>query len=360
MSVQSVQNSPNPTPLPAARPAAAKAVAARTSTVAQAPAPPKRESRMTLESITTGSDDGPLRIVGYAPEGTGKTTLAACSPSPVFMCPEDGLENLPHVKRFPTPHDFRDVLDGIQLLIDRPTDRKTFVLDTADWVEPLIWAHTCAIGNDKGIKQKSIEDFGYGKGYNKALDHWRVMLSLLDRLSKTRGMNIIILAHSHIKTWKNPSGDDFDRYQLKVNDKAAGLLKEWPSCLLFMNEEMFASKADDDKRSKAKGFSTGERFIFTRRCAAFDAKNRFALPERIPLDWDAFEAAVAAGRQPTAVAITNEIDHYLGIVNDASVTERVRAAIAKAPDDPARLTRINEQLKTMIPSAEGADVPQGE
>ena len=47
----------------------------------------------------------------------------------------------------------------------------TVIVDSADWLEPLIWKQACAIH-----KWGSIEEPGYGKGYVAALDLWRASL----------------------------------------------------------------------------------------------------------------------------------------------------------------------------------------
>jgi hypothetical protein len=126
---------------------------------------------------------------------------------------------------------------------------------------------------------KNIEDVGFGKGYNAALDRWRDMLSRLDTLRDRRGMNVILLAHSWIKTFRNPEGDDFDRYELKLHAKTSGLIKEWSDAVLFAAYETLTAT---DKSKRTRGISTGARIVHTERRAAFDAKNRFELPAELP------------------------------------------------------------------------------
>jgi len=43
-----------------------------------------------------------------------------------------------------------------------------------------------------------------------------------------------------------------------------------------------------DPSKKARAIGTGERIAHTQWTAAFDAKNRFGLPDTIPLHWDQF------------------------------------------------------------------------
>lgn len=320
-------------------------VAARVGPAAQ----PQRINRMTLESISVGKARGPLRILIYGVEGIGKSSTGAGAPSPVFLGPEDGLENLLHVQRFEELQCWQDVLDAVQALIDNPSPFKTLVLDTVDWLEPLLWDHVCKAETPAKM---SIEDFGFGKGFVKALDGWRSLLAMFEQLRRVRGMHIVLLAHSHVKTWKNPEGEDFDRYTLKLHDKAAGLLKEWVAVVAFANYETFADK--DKRTQKVKGISTGERWLFTERTAAYDAKNRFNLPAKIPLGWDDLEAAIREGELASPNALSQDIESNLALLGDEDASTRAREAVVKAANDPTKLQRINDHIKTMLAAQRAA------
>ncbi|MGH8523791.1 MAG: ATP-binding protein, partial [Gammaproteobacteria bacterium] len=232
-----------------------------------------------------GKQAQPLRIVLHGTEGVGKTTFAASAPSPIFIGAEDGTSQL-DVVRFQSPETWQEILDAVRELETAKHEYKTLVLDTVDWAEPMLWEHIC-----KRDGFANVEAYGYGKGYQAALDEWRVFLGALERMRKARGMHIILVAHSWIKPFKNPEGEDFDRYELKLNPKASGKIKEWADAVLFANHETFAT--EDKKTKRIKGVSTGARLLYTQRTAAFDAKNRHSLPESLPLSWEEFEQAIA-------------------------------------------------------------------
>jgi hypothetical protein len=46
-------------------------------------------------------------------------------------------------------------------------------------------------------------------------------------------------------------------------------------------------------KTNNRGFSTGERLLFTSEKPAYMAKNRYGLPDSIPMTWDAFTQAIA-------------------------------------------------------------------
>jgi hypothetical protein len=296
---------------------------------------------MSLGAVTKGRVERPRRIVLVGTEGIGKSTFAGQSPTPIFLGAEDGTSEL-DVTRLPEPRTWDDALDAIHLLTVEEHDYKTFVVDTLDWLEPLCWAHVCALG-----KKSSIEEFGYGKGYVEALDKWRIFLSRLDALRSKRSMGVILIAHSWIKPFKNPEGEDFDRYEMKLHAKASGLIKEWADAVLFAHYETFAAAS---KEKRAKGVSTGARLIHTTRTAAWDAKNRYGLPDSLPLSWDDFDAAVRAGVPADPAAMRAEIEELLARV-DEDTRDKARAWLDKntrATDLAQMANRLRAKTETTI------------
>jgi len=264
------------------------ATAAR-ATVNNGAAAPAAVNRMTLGSIRRDVGPRPDRILLMGTEGVGKTTFAAEAPNPIFICAEDGIPKaLHHIPRFPEPQTLTDVLDAIRTLIREEHDFKTLAVDTLDWLEPLIWRELCARNS-----WPDIETPGYGKGYTAATEDWRKFLAALDTLRNQRGMEIILLAHASIRTFQNPAGGDYSRYECKLNKQAAALVKEWTDVNLFAIHEEFV-QVKNGKETR-KGVSTGRRVIHTERTAAWDAKNRHSLPTELPLNYADYVAARAAG-----------------------------------------------------------------
>lgn len=238
---------------------------------------------MRLTNLVKGKQEDPRRILVSGVEGIGKSTFASHAPRAIFLGAEDGTAQL-DIVRFPTPGTFVDVLDAVRELTESEHGFSTLVVDTVDWLEPLVWQHVC-----RRDGEATIESYGYGKGYQVALDEWRRFLLALEGVRRVKRMEIILLAHTATKTFKNPEGEDFDRYELALHTKAAGLLKQWCDAVLFAAFEQYAVKKE--KTSKAKGFASGARLLHTERSAAFDAKNRYSLPAELPLSWDDFDAA---------------------------------------------------------------------
>ena len=292
-------------------------------------------SRMTLDKLVRGRQKTPLRLVLSGVEGVGKSTFAAAAPTPIFIAAEDGTSQL-DVVRFPTPETWTDVMEAIQVLTVEKHPYETLVLDTIDWAEPLLWAHICVRDS-----KSSIEDYGYGKGYVAALDEWRLLLAAFERLRRAAGMNIILVGHSWIRNFKNPEGGDFDRYELKLHPRAAGLVREWSDASLFANYETLAVK--DDKTKRVKGVSTGARLLHTVRTAAFDAKNRFNLPDTLPLSWSDFMAAIEKQEPASADELIAAIKQNAALVG-GEVEKLAIGHLAKVGRDAVKLAALHDRL----------------
>jgi len=310
------------------------------------PAPTPPPKRMTLDKVVKGKLIRPRRVFLYGPEGIGKSTFGAGAPKSIFLEPEAGTTEL-DVERFPTPPDmgWLDLLEAVHTLTVEDHEYRTLVLDTADKAEALLWSHMCKRDSTPDNKLLHIEDYGYGKGYSKAVDEWRVFIAALERLRTAKGMHIIILAHSWVRTFKNPAGDDFDRYEPKLHPKAAGVLKEWVDAVLFANHDTVAVK--DSKTKRVRGVSSGARYAFTDYTAAYDAKNRYGLTDAVELSWQAFDAAAAAGRSVDAETMRAEITRKAAEIG-GDLEKQILEFLAKAGTNPQSLALINNRVNAQL------------
>lgn len=244
-----------------------------------------------LDQIKRGRVRLPHFTLLYGVDGVGKTTFGAEAPKPVFICAEQGLGTL-DVARFPVPKDLDEVMAMVQLLIDEKHDHETLVVDSLDWLEPIVHATVCKKNN-----WASVEAPGYGKGYVAAIEEW---LKLIRKLKALRAkMNVVLIAHATIRTFTDPEQNvQYDRYQLKLSGQgaktdASAIWREAVDDVLFANFEIRVTQAGDQR--KAKAFGDGERVIYTERRPAFDAKNRNNLPFKLPLSWEEYASACAKG-----------------------------------------------------------------
>jgi hypothetical protein len=243
-------------------------------------------SESLLTSITTGKRRNPAFIILYGVDGVGKSTFGASAPKPIFISGEKGTDHL-DVARFDQPKSIGELAKQLIALATESHDFQSVVVDSIDWIEPLIYAQVCQEG-----KCESIVDYkgGYGKGYERARELWMRLINVY-LMPLAPKMNIILLAHAQIKKFDDPTQPaGYDRYQLKINDKSVDLFREAVDCVLFANYETTVVKEKGDR--KGRGVGDGERVLYTERRPAFDAKNRFNLPFEMPLKWEAFAEAV--------------------------------------------------------------------
>ncbi len=259
------------------------------------------------DMVKKGSMDDPFNVLLYGVEGIGKTTWAAGAPDPIFLCSEDGIPPvLSHVPRI-VLSSWNDTLEAVNALAEEEHSYKSGVIDTADWIEALIQKHM----RERDGKA-SIEDYGYGKGYAMAAEELRKLLSRLEYLMRVRKMNVIILAHCQVKTFNNPAGDNYDRYEMKLNKQLAGILREWPQAVLFAKYDTYIKK-ESKAASKGKAYGGG-RVVHTVWSAAWDAKNRFNLPETMPLDWAEFETAARKANKPDPATVQWLVENWPNVI----------------------------------------------
>lgn len=256
---------------------------------------------INLQSIVAGTRLKPPKVTIHGAAGVGKTTWAASAPSPIFLCAEEGLGRLPVARFEPRANDpvlrsWPELLECLQSLGTEDHDYETVVIDSLTAAESVLWSHVCKLHSKSGI-----EDFGYGKGYIYAVDAAHEMIDALDYLRNERGMAIVMIAHSEVKRFDSPVTEPYDRYQIRLQPRLAALIHEWSDAVLFAAWKT-AVVRDTIKKSidkeRTRGVGRGERTLYTEERPAYLAKNRYGLPPELPLEWAAFEQAIADSAEP--------------------------------------------------------------
>ena len=241
---------------------------------------------ISLASISkTKRNSLPPRVVVHGAQKVGKTTFAAGAFKPVFLPLEDGLAGL-EADAFPLLTSLDQVMEAIEVV--KTSEFGTVVVDSLDWLEPLVWAAACARNN-----WTSIEQPGYGKGYVEANADWRRFFDALSDLRTHHGKAIVLIAHSAVKRFEAPDVEAFDRYELKLQKGPLGLAIEWADIIGFAQEEMAIKKEKDGfNNMRARGIGTGRRVLHVNSKPSFIAGNRYGLPDTIDLSWNALMGAM--------------------------------------------------------------------
>lgn len=244
---------------------------------------------ISLASIQKGGSRKPPIIVIHGAPCIGKTVFGVSGPTPIVVRTEDGLGFLTP-DTFPIAASWDDVIAAIGALYQEQHDYATVVVDSLSAMEPLIWRQVARDNN-----KENIEDLGYGKGYVIALDYWAQFLQGITALRDDKGMTPVLIAHSDVIRYDSPDVEPYDRHQIKLHKRAFQLLYERADVIGFAAWRTHVVKAEVGFNQKvARGVGTGERLLHLVERPAYIAKNRYGLPETIPLSWQAFADAMAA------------------------------------------------------------------
>ena len=285
------------------------------------------------------------KVVIYGPEGIGKTTFAARFPNPVFIDTEGSTKEY-DVARFPAPTSWQMLLDEVAEVKKNPQICRTLVIDTADWAEAACFAHVISAG-----QVKSIEDFGYGKGYVKAKEEFGKLLNELTEVVNA-GVNVVVTAHAAMRKFEQPDEmGSYDRWEMKLytsqKTNIAALLKEWADMVLFANYKTFAVKDKNSNKAKAQG---GQRVMYTTHHPCWDAKNRYGLPEILPLDYEGIRGVIESGP-------ADQQEKDIQVISQGSIFDHHEDVPAKSPAPEA--PKANKSTKKPEAKKEEQKAPAG-
>jgi hypothetical protein len=220
-------------------------------------------------------------ILIYGAEGRGKTTLATKFPKPVALLLERGLPRGVSVDAVDDVNGYVAVMTTLRALHDNPGEYTTLVIDTVDMLEAHLIEYVC----DKN-KWANIEQPSYGKGYVVADEEWRRFVRALTAIRDKHGMTIVLVAHSAIERIDDPRAPTYTSYQPKLHKRARALVMDATDAVFFLAEDLRVLTEDGGFRERTRAAAGAGRFVFTEGRPAFAAKNRFGMPEKIPIPAD--------------------------------------------------------------------------
>ena len=240
--------------------------------------------------ITKGIIPSAVKTLIYGPEGIGKTTLASCFPDPVFIDTEGSTKQM-DVARLPVPETWDDIIEEVRYVYQHPDCCKTLVIDTADWAEMLC--------SKKLFGDGGVESPGYGKGYVMLAEKFQELLTELNSVIAA-GIHVVFTAHAQMRKFEQPDEmGAYDRWELKMQKKTAPLVKEWADMILFCNYKTIVVNVDGQGAQKGKNKAMGgERVMYAAHHICWDAKNRFGLPEQMPMSFDSISSVIGEPEKP--------------------------------------------------------------
>lgn len=281
-------------------------------------------------NISNGIIQSAQKIVIYGPEGIGKSTFASKFPNPLFSDTEGSTKRL-DVRRFDRPQTSEMLIQQIEYVKTHPNICKTYVIDTADWLEKLCSKAVCS-----KFKKTGIEDFGYGKGYTYVNEEFGKILNLLEDVVSL-GINVVVTAHAYMRKFEQPDEmGAYDRWELKLDKRNAPMLKEWADAVLFVNYKTVVEKNNDNKY-KATG---GKRVMYTEHHPCWDAKNRYGLPGETDFDYSIIapfieneSKTVTEQPQSSKSNPMSELDNIIDDEPEAKLPQTINTMPASSPPE---------------------------
>lgn len=294
-----------------------------------------------LSKISKGKKEIAQFYVLYGLPGLGKTTLASQFPDTVVMDLEAGSLQV-SVERVEKENltDFKALL----LILDEVTalkKYKTIVIDSVTALEKLIEQDVC---NEH--KVKTLSDVAWGGGPIAVQQKLHELIEKLKHIQMNDNVNIIVIAHSQIKSFVDPThNQSYDRHILQCNQKFGQMLIANADHVFFCAYAVDFTK--DSKTKKTQAFSTGDRVIYTSWRASHEAKTRFDIPYEIDMDYASLKKAIEESKPQEPSKILEVINSLLLKTNDLT-RQKVEIALKDANNDSVKLKRIKDKLETMV------------
>lgn len=297
-------------------------------------------------NITRGRKSGAKKIVIYGPEGIGKSTFASKFPDPVFIDTEDSTKDM-DVARFDKPTSWQMLKSQVEYVIKYPEVCKTLVIDTADWAERLEIEELCNRNHWDGL-----EGAGYGKGYTYSAEEFGRLLNLLSEVIE-KGINVVITGHAWLRKIELPEEmGAYDHWEMKTSKKVAPMIREWADMVLFATYKVNVVNVDNQGATKGKNKAQGgRRVMYTTHTPFWDAKNRYGLPEELPMDYGEIRHIVEepmSSKPEASVPVANEAP-AAPVTATAPKPEPAPEEIlsSKSKEEPTEETKKTEVLPGM-------------
>lgn len=312
--------------------------------------------KFDLKAVKRGGEPGADQIIMIGVDKVGKSTFGADAPDPIFLTTEDGLQSIevpflpnPEVDGAPCMTSWPQVLGWLDEIAKGESGYKTLVIDTLTEAEKLLHIHLCRLN-----AWKSMEALDYGACYKACINPWREFFMKLDAIHAI-GIELILLVHAEIRSFRNPDGSDYKRFEMAINNKAADMFKRWAHSILFARQE--EEVTNDGKRVVLE-----DRAMYSVRSNGFDAGTRHDVPSKMPLSYSAYAAARDLAQHLPPIAELGE--RALAIIEKLSAHPAYDKMLADAQeliagDKPRilhnRIERLTAILDDMQTATEGTE-----
>jgi len=231
---------------------------------------------MDLKSmISRPVSDAPMLTI-FGEGGTGKTSLAATFPAPVFIRAEDGFDVFAGKKApnaFPVLKNGEDIFEQLDALLEQEHPFKTLVIDSITSLDKKF--ESDIVRKDPRAKSINQAMGGYGAGYSAVAELHSKVKDRCDQLREKKGMTIVFLGHVETETMDLPDEPNYSRYSMRIHKKSIGYYTDFVSLVGLLKLQTIV----DQESGKAKSF--GDRVMIVDKRASSITKNRYGIVDDI-------------------------------------------------------------------------------
>ena len=236
-----------------------------------------------LNMLTSPSANRPVIMTLFGEGGTGKTTLAAQFPYPVFIRTEDGTQSIAareDVALFPVATRAADVTEAIQALCSEEHDFRTLVIDSVTQLDIMLQHEICEASGVESVNQALG---GYGAGFAALSRGHRSIREAAGQAASAMGMHVVFIAHAAQETIDPPDLDSYTRHSLRLPRQC---ITHYTDNVDAVCHVRLVQRLAGDERKRA--VSDDRREIVCHAQLASIAKNRFGITNALPFPPDSF------------------------------------------------------------------------
>jgi hypothetical protein len=237
---------------------------------------------MSILSTASRASREPIIVTICGTPGTGKTSLAAAFPGPVFLIRTQG-ESIP--RDLPEGQEpvsigetdtAKKLWDQLVALATEEHPYKSVIIDSVTGLETLFAEDV--LKSDPKAKSIQTAMGGYGAGRDAiAVMHHRVRKAA--EVLRRRGMHVVFIAHSDVVTISPPDTESYTQYSLRLHSKSMAPYVDSVDIVGFIKQATALIGEGDNKRA----VSTGDRVLVTYLTPTAVTKNRLGINQDITL-----------------------------------------------------------------------------
>ena len=246
----------------------------------------KKRTKKNFSITEFVSHEEGKKIVLYGDSGMGKTSLAATMPNPAFIGPDRGIQDLVHplglkwpvVNGVDTWDDLRDATQDLSLF----KDNESVVFDTGTVIQNSLCAPWILdnVPKDKGVRAKSLTDYGWADGFAHVYHEMLLWQSDLDGLVRANKNVVILCQAAQSEVNKAGYGKYLQTHPDLFNNKKGTIM---PSFVAWASYVFYIDWADIQIDDQKRAISSDERGVFTKPEMFFKAKSRGDMFKEYPL-----------------------------------------------------------------------------